>query len=122
MKQFYLYSKGVVSVVSISSELCPITSSQLPGQLIEYLEYQAEDLELIAKGFGYIHNAENSPDSCGSVGWCHPANQNVTGSIPSQDTFLGCHPYPHLGTCVRGNWLMFLSLSFSLPAFLSKYT
>ena len=41
---------------------------------------------------------------------CEPVNQRVTGSIPSQDTCLGCRPGPHL-----------VSLPlFSLPSPLSK--
>ena len=31
----------------------------------------------------------------------HPANQKVTGSIPSQGTCLGCRPGPQLGACER---------------------
>ena len=30
-----------------------------------------------------------------------PANQKVSGSIPCQDTCLGCRPGPQLGTCRR---------------------
>ena len=30
---------------------------------------------------------------------CQPANQGVTGSIPSQDTCLGCKPDPQLWVC-----------------------
>ena len=45
-----------------------------------------------------------------------PANQRVTGSIPSQGTCLGCRPSPQWG-CVRSNHtLMFLALSFSFPS------
>ena len=32
---------------------------------------------------------------------CQPVNQRVTGSIPSQDTRLGCRPGPQLGACER---------------------
>ena len=44
-----------------------------------------------------------------------PVNQRVTGSIPSQDTCLGCGQVPSWGH-MRGNhtW-MFPSLSFSFP-------
>ena len=52
-----------------------------------------------------------------------PANQRVTGSIPSQGTCLGCRPGPQ-GGVVRGNHTvietMFLSLSFSFPSPLSR--
>ena len=55
---------------------------------------------------------------------CCPANQDITGLIPSWGIGLGCGPGPHWG-CVRGNQLMFLSpidvsLSFSLHSLLSK--
>ena len=30
---------------------------------------------------------------------CWSANQKVASSIPSQGTFLGCRPDPHLGVC-----------------------
>ena len=44
---------------------------------------------------------------------CQPANQRVPGSIPSQDTCLGCRQGPQWGTHVRGNHtLMFISLFF----------
>ena len=32
---------------------------------------------------------------------CQPVNQEVTGSIPSQGTCLGCRPGPQLGVCDR---------------------
>ena len=41
--------------------------------------------------------------STGVAQWVrhHPANQKVTGSIPSQGTCLGCRPGPQLGACKR---------------------
>ena len=55
---------------------------------------------------------------------CSPRNQKVAGSIPCQGTCLGCGPGPWLGACERQpinvSLSMFLSLSFSLPAPLSK--
>ena len=50
---------------------------------------------------------------------CRPANQRVTGLIPSQGTCLGCSPVPQLGAHESNYTLMFLSLSFSLPSPLS---
>ena len=48
---------------------------------------------------------------------CQPVKQGVAGSIPSQDTCLGCGPGHQWGVRVRGNHtLMFLSLSFSPPS------
>ena len=49
-----------------------------------------------------------------------PANQRVSGSIPSQGTCLGCQPGPQWVACKRNHTLMFLSLSLSLPSPLSK--
>ena len=39
----------------------------------------------------------------GAAQWIErgPANQSVTGSIPSQGTSLGCRPGPQLGVCER---------------------
>ena len=58
---------------------------------------------------------------------CRSVNQKVTGSIPSQDTCLGCGPGLQLGACKRqpinvsfSHTSAFLSLSFSLPSPLSK--
>ena len=48
-----------------------------------------------------------------------PTNLKVAGLIPNQGTCLGCGPGPWLGD-MRGNQLMFLSLSFSLLSPLSK--
>ena len=50
---------------------------------------------------------------------CQPANQRVTSSVPSQGTCLGCALRPGWAR-TRGNWLMFLSLCFSLPSPFSK--
>ena len=44
-----------------------------------------------------------------------PANQRVTGSIPSQGTCLGCRPGAWLRVCERQPIDVYLSLSFSLP-------
>ena len=49
-----------------------------------------------------------------------PANQRVTGLIPSQGTCLGCCPGPSRGHARGNNTLVFLSLSFSLVSLLSK--
>ena len=48
----------------------------------------------------------------GVVQWieCQPANQRVSGSIPSQGTCLGCGPGPQLGGMRGNHTLMFLSL------------
>ena len=43
-----------------------------------------------------------------------PANQRVTGSIPSQGTRLGCGPGPNRGHTRGNHTLVFLSL-FLLP-------
>ena len=51
---------------------------------------------------------------------CWPANQRVTGSIPSQGTCLGCKPGPSRGHTGGNHILMFLSRFFSLPSPLSK--
>ena len=45
---------------------------------------------------------------------CRPANQRVAGSIPSQDTSLGCRPGPKLGACERQPHID-VSLSPTLP-------
>ena len=50
---------------------------------------------------------------------CQPANQRVTGLIPSQGTHVGFRPGPQLGACEK-ELDVFLSLSFSLPSPLSK--
>ena len=58
------------------------------------------------------------PNQCGSAG-CHPTNKKVTGSIPSQDTCLGCRFGPwsgHIGEATHPGFF----LSFSLPSRLSK--
>ena len=47
---------------------------------------------------------------------CWPANQRVTGSIPSQGTCLSCGPGPLLGACERQP-----HIAFSLPLFLSPF-
>ena len=47
------------------------------------------------------------------------ANRKVPGSIPSRGTCLSGGPGPSWGH-VRGKESMFLSISFSLPSFLSK--
>ena len=47
---------------------------------------------------------------------CQPANQRVTGSIPSQDTCLGCGPGPQMGMQKRQPHIdVSLLLSLSLP-------
>ena len=48
-----------------------------------------------------------------------PVNQRVTGSIPSQDTCLGCGPGPQYGAYERQPQIE-VSPSFSLPSLLSK--
>ena len=47
-----------------------------------------------------------------------PANQKITGSIPSQGTCLGCEPGPQMG----GMWeaIDYQCFSFSLPSPRSK--
>ena len=32
---------------------------------------------------------------------CQPVNQRIAGSIPGQDTCLGCGPGPRMGVCKR---------------------
>ena len=50
---------------------------------------------------------------------CRPANQRVAGSIPSQDTCLGCGPGPQWETCKRQpHIVVYLPLAPSLPRFL----
>ena len=46
-----------------------------------------------------------------------PANQRVTGSIPSQGTRLGCGPGPQQGACERQP-----HIDVSLPLFLPSYS
>ena len=53
---------------------------------------------------------------------CRPANQRVAGSIPSQDTCLGCGPGPQLGACKKqpidvslAHWCSSPSFSPSFP-------
>ena len=50
----------------------------------------------------------------------HPAKQKINNWIPSQGTCLGCGFGPPVRERTRGNWLMFLYLSFSLSSPLSK--
>ena len=50
---------------------------------------------------------------------CWPVNQKVTGSIPGQDTHLGCEPGPQWGVHERQPHTD-VSLPFSLPFPLSK--
>ena len=45
-----------------------------------------------------------------------PVNGKVTGSIPSQDTCLGCGSGPQLGVCERQPVNVSLPLSPSLPS------
>ena len=45
-----------------------------------------------------------------------PVNQRVAGSIPSQDTWLGCRPGPQLGACKRQPQID-VSVPFSFPHF-----
>ena len=47
-------------------------------------------------------------------------NQRVTGSIPGQDTCLGCRPGPQWGACERQPHVDVSLLSFSFPSPLSK--
>ena len=52
---------------------------------------------------------------------CWPANQRITGSIPSEGTCLGCAGQDLSRGHMRSNHTsMFLSLSLSLPSPLSK--
>ena len=44
----------------------------------------------------------------------HPIHQKVVGSIPGQGTFLGCGFDPQMGCVQVCNWLVFLTLMFSL--------
>ena len=71
-------------------------------------------------GKGYIRR--NSCALAGVAQWVErqPANQSITGLIPSQGTYLGCRPGPHWGGAQETTTLMFLSFSFSLPSPLSK--
>ena len=57
----------------------------------------------------------------GAAQWieCQPANQRVTGSIPSQGTCLGFGPGLQLGACERQPHLMFPL--FLPPSPLSKH-
>ena len=46
----------------------------------------------------------------------HPVEQKVAGSIPGQSTRLGCGSGPpEVRACMKGNRLMFVSLSPSSP-------
>ena len=47
---------------------------------------------------------------------CQPANQRVSGSIPSQGTCLGCRPGPQWGACERQPYI-----DVSLPLFLLPF-
>ena len=49
---------------------------------------------------------------------CWPANQSVSGSIPSQGTLLGCRPGPQQGVCKRQPHID-VSLALFFPPFLS---
>ena len=49
---------------------------------------------------------------------CQPANQEVTGLIPSQGTCLGCWPSPQQGVSERQPHID-VSLPLFLPPFLS---
>ena len=63
----------------------------------------------------------------GVVQWveCHPENQKIASSIPSQNTCLGCRPGPQLEACERqpidvSHTHHCFFHSFSLPSPLSK--
>ena len=62
----------------------------------------------------FLNLKKGQRDVTGRAQWVEhrPANWEVTGLIPSQDTCLGCGPGLQLGTCKRQP-LMFLFLFFS---------
>ena len=102
-------------------------------QFISYLTY----IYLTSLCFDFCHSAskyilmssnfktnKQKPTLAGVARWIErqPANQRVTGLIPSHGPCLGCGPgLPPSRGRMRGNHiLMFLSLSFSIPSRLPK--
>ena len=68
----------------------------------------------------FCNNPQNYPDWRGSLGWAssHKAKGHwfryLSGHLP------GLQARSPVGACVRGNWSILLSLSFSLPSPISK--
>ena len=56
------------------------------------------------------------PDLCSPVGWASSPEVKDTGSIPCQDTWLGCGPGPWLGLVREA------TVSVSLPLFLPPFS
>ena len=50
-----------------------------------------------------------------------PTDRRVAGSIPSQDTCLGCGAGPRVGTCKREEIDVFLTHHVSLPLSMNKF-
>ena len=73
---------------------------------------------LNAKEFRKKIKKKNKALAAGVAQWidCGPANQRVTGSIPSQGTCLGCRPGLQMGACERQP-----HMDVSLPFFLLPF-
>ena len=88
-------------------------SCQVVGALLRLYE-GLRDSSLVA-GWG---TQNNTLALAGVAQWieCRPANQRVAGSIPSQDTRLGCGPGPQQGAGKRQP-----HLDVSLPLFFPPF-
>ena len=62
----------------------------------------------------------SSPDQCGSVGWVSSRKAKGRWFNAQSGHVPGLQVWPPVRACMRGNQLMFLSLSFSRPSPLSK--
>ena len=71
------------------------------------------------KGDIFFKRCLSSPDWCGSLGWVIPQTQQLPVQCPARAHAWLSGQVPRWG-CVRGNQLLFLSCSVSLPSPLSK--
>ena len=55
------------------------------------------------------------------LGGLRPVDREVAGSVPSQDTCLGCGPGPQLGAWERQLFAVSLTHHVSLPLFLPPF-
>ena len=95
-----------------------LTSSKWPYYPKQFID----SMKLLLKYQWYISQIQKKLFALAGVGqWTErqPANQGVTGSIPSQGTCLGCRPCPQLGAHERQPHID-ISLPLSPSLLLSK--
>ena len=98
LTQFYhlfSYGFGQVTFLFVSRFPCIQLSSSIKNKDIISI-YLTE----LIQSSTWIINIKmfiNSPGWCSSVDWSWAVNPRVAGSIPSQDTCLGCRPGPQWG-------------------------